>query len=107
IHYDYDEVGNKAKVTRPNGTQTRYAYDDLNRLTDMVSERGATQLSRFHYTLREDGKRSQVQETMVNADGSATYRQVDYGYDEHDWLVSESGRDGAGDPYSKTYTHDD
>lgn len=64
--FAYDKVGNRQSVTRQNASSvmfgtTRYTYDALNRLTDLVNTNstGAV-LSSYHYQLWADGKRLSV-----------------------------------------------
>jgi len=114
-NYDYDEVGNKSSLTRPNGTQTGYAYDQLNRLTDMATRQGtadqvaagtAPLVSRFDYHLRADGRRDGLSEQVVQPDGTTSTRTVAYAFDLANRLTQESGTDGQGKSYQKTYTLD-
>lgn len=42
IEYDYDVLGNRLQVIDPDGKQTTYVYDALNRLESMTAEAGTT-----------------------------------------------------------------
>jgi len=113
--YGYDPVGNLSGLVRGNGVRTRYAFDELNRLTDLVHERatvgGSTtagapeELSRFHYTVRDDGKRTGLNESVTNNTAATpgalpvTTRGVSYGYDNAGRLTGEIGTDGRGVSY--------
>lgn len=99
--YAYDKVGNRSVVVYPNGTCTAYAYDNLNRLTGMVNrtyegggltvcpESGAL-LSQFDYTLGAAGNRTQVDELVLEADGTLRKRTVKYEYDNLYRLTKET-----------------
>ena len=63
--YTYDGVGNRSSVTYPNGAVAQYAYDSLNRLTnlDNLTATGET-ISSYAYTLdsaRESDVRGRVE----------------------------------------------
>ncbi len=65
---------NRASVRYPNGVTTTYAYDALNRLTVLESQRSdGTVVSRYQYTLGAAGNRTRIVEH--------TGRTVDYSYD--------------------------
>jgi len=99
--YAYDAVGNRSVVVYPNGTCTAYTYDNLNRLTGMVNrtyegggltvcpESGAL-LSQFDYTLGAAGNRTQVDELVLEADGTLRKRTVKYEYDNLYRLTKET-----------------
>ena len=86
--FTYDKAGNRASVSRATSTgslfsTTTYAYDSLNRLTDIVNKNGSGAIvSSYHYQLRADGKRLSV------TDGSGT---TNYAYDDGGKLVQEAG----------------
>ncbi len=83
-----DDLGRLASVTDQDGRTTRYAYDDLNRLTEESTTTAAGATSRTRYGYDRAGNL-----TMIDRDGSAqTFR-----YDVDNQLVS----DGVA-----TYTHD-
>ena len=113
--YGYDEVGNKESLVRPNGTATVYDYDSLNRLKGMATRKGTLAqaqagtsplVSRFDYHVRADGRRDQLTEAIAQPDGSAVTRTVNYGFDLANRLTSESGTNGEGKSYSKSYELD-
>ena len=110
-NYDYDEVGNKASLSRPNGITTNYGYDTLNRLTDLANVKGsgtnASEVSRFAYRLRADGRRDKLTETLLQPDGTTSSRNIEYSFDDANRLTGEVGTDGAGKNYSKSYTLDE
>ena len=99
-HYDgatttfgYDKVGNRQSVTRTNAagtvfSTTTYTYDTLNRLTDIVNNNGSNGLvSKYHYGLRLDGKRSSVTDSGPATTGGTT----NYTYDDQGKLTLEAG----------------
>ncbi len=120
--HGYDAVGNLESVVRGNSVRTRYGFDELNRLTDMVHERatvgGSTtagapvELGRFHYTVRDDGKRTGLNESVANNTSATpgalpvTTRGVSYGYDNAGKLTSELGTDGRGVSYRSDWGYD-
>jgi len=96
--FGYDKVGNRQSVSRatPAGvtfSTTGYAYDTLNRLTDLVNRNGNNSVvSSYHYVLRADGKRFSV----TDASGITNYT-----YDDSGKLTQEAG------PYATiAYTYD-
>ncbi len=113
--YGYDEVGNKTSLVRPNGTVTGYHYDELNRLDSLATRKGTLEqvaagtaplVSRFDYHLREDGRRDGLSEQVVQPDGTSSIRTASYEFDDANRLTGESGKDGQGKTYSKSYTLD-
>jgi len=82
-------------------------------LSDLVNvDANNNQLSRFHYTLRADGKRTQLDENVVNAPDptsgltTSSTRSVGYSYDNAGKLTSETGQDGKGIAYQNTWSYD-
>jgi len=110
--YSYDAVGNLSSLTRGNGVQTRYAYDEQNRLSDLANTTNAGDLSRFHYALREDGRRTGINENVVDSPDATTgaarssVRSLAYTYDNAGKLTSETGQDGLGAAYQNTWGYD-
>jgi RHS repeat-associated protein len=80
--YSYDPAGNLAGYLYPNGVQTSYTYNTLNRLTGMGSAKGATNLSSYTYTLGAAGNRLSVSELSG--------RTVNYSYDDIYRLTGEA-----------------
>jgi RHS repeat-associated protein len=97
--YGYDEVGNRKTLSYPNGVVATYAYDNLNRLTNLTNATGTTVLSAFTYTLGPTGNRTQV----VEANG----RVVGYSYDDDYQLTVEAITDpGNQSPLVLAYSYD-
>ncbi len=94
--YGYDHAGNRASLLRGNGVTTGYAYDTLNRLTDVTNSAGGS----FHYVLKPDGKRASV--TVSGA--SSGNGETDYTYDDDGRLTQESG--GLGGTIQYVYETD-
>lgn len=65
--FDYDNVGQLIKLTRPDGSHVGFEYDAAHRLTAIVQQDGA----RLTYTLDPAGNR--IQEDITGADGSYVY----------------------------------
>jgi YD repeat-containing protein len=80
--YSYDAVGNLAGYVYPNGVETSYEYNTLNRLTSMGVKKGAATLASYGYTLGATGNRLSVTE--------ANGRKVNYTYDDLYRLKSET-----------------
>jgi YD repeat-containing protein len=73
--YRYDDVGNLAGYLYPNGVDTSYTYNLLNRLTNVSSANAQlAALSAFTYELGPSGNRTAVTDLSG--------RHVDYTYDE-------------------------
>ena len=90
--FGYDKVGNRQSVTRKSAgtvfSTTTYIYDSLNRLTDIVNQNASGGLvSKYHYTLRPDGKRQSVTESGPATSGATT----GYIYDDAGKLAQEAG----------------
>jgi RHS repeat-associated protein len=80
--YGYDEVGNLAGYTYPNGVATTLQYDGLNRLTNLASKGQQGTVASYAYTLGAAGNRTGVTELSG--------RTVSYGYDTLYRLSSET-----------------
>ncbi|MBI1790799.1 MAG: hypothetical protein HYR60_24995, partial [Acidobacteria bacterium] len=80
--YTYDAVGNLAGYAYPNGAQSTYTYNNLNRLTNLATARSATPLATYAYTLGAAGNRTAVSELSG--------RQVNYVYDSLYRLTNET-----------------
>ena len=70
--HDYDPNGNRAALAYPNGTNTSYQHDTLNRLTDLTTTGSSGSIQSYQFTLGPAGNREQIDE----ADG--TTRAYDY-----------------------------
>jgi RHS repeat-associated protein len=101
--YGYDAVGNLTSTAYPNGVTTTHAYDDLNRLTSVVTTGPGGLIASDVYTLGAAGNRTQVVESgpgtqsrsvvylydavyrltgeQVDAPGTLNDHTVVYGYD--------------------------
>jgi RHS repeat-associated protein len=70
--YSYDPASNLATVTYPNGLQSSFTYDDLNRITALNVGKAS-----YNYTLDQTGNRKQVTESsgrVVNWSYDGIYR---------------------------------
>jgi RHS repeat-associated protein len=70
--YSYDPASNLATVTYPNGLQSSFTYDDLNRVTAMNAAKAS-----YSYMLSPTGSRKQVTESsgrVVNWSYDGIYR---------------------------------
>jgi RHS repeat-associated protein len=84
--YAYDNVGNLQGYLYPNNVKTTYAYNTLNRLTNVSIGTGST-LASYAYTLGPAGNRTQVTEMGG--------RQVSYTYDALYRLTGETITGGS------------
>ena len=84
--YAYDNAGNLQKYLYPNGAQTTYSYNTLNRLTNVTIAKGGT-LASYAYQLGAAGNRTQVTELGG--------RQVNYTYDALYRLTGETIAGGS------------
>jgi RHS repeat-associated protein len=80
--YTYDEVGNLRGFTYPNGVNTFYRYDSLNRLTNVTGGKLLDTLASYSYTLAPAGHRTSS--TELNG------RVANYAYDLLYRLTSET-----------------
>src|SRR5262249_37315335 len=88
--YFYKSVGTIDHFTYPNGTETNYGYDLLNRLTTVNNKQGGTLLSSYVYTLQADGLRTGVAEQQLEADGTYSAVVTTWTYDALQRLTQES-----------------
>jgi RHS repeat-associated protein len=75
--YTYDAASNVATATLPNGLQSSFTYDTLNRLTQLV-----TPVSGYNYQLGPTGARTQAVES--------TGRTINWSYDGINRLTAET-----------------
>jgi RHS repeat-associated protein len=85
--YSYDKVGNLSGYLYPNGVQTGFTYDTLNRLKNIQIAKGASTLASYAYTLGLAGNRAGVTELGG--------RSVSYTYDSLYRLTGETISGGA------------
>ena len=82
--YGYDPVNNLVTVTYPNGVQSSFGYDDLNRLTNMPVQKALT-IANYSYQLGAVGNRNSASEQT-----NGTTRTVNWTYDNIYRLTNES-----------------
>jgi YD repeat-containing protein len=114
--YSYDAAGNLKSVSDPNGQNTSYTYDGLNRLTDeLVTIAGGTiDVFREHYDLNDNGSRNDAIDTRYTGTTANTvFSQIEYqwGYDADQRLASEvltvqTGGANAPAPYANAFSYD-
>jgi RHS repeat-associated protein/fibro-slime domain-containing protein len=111
--YRYDKLGNLDQVENPGNVIADYDYDSLNRLTllrhfaddgdDVYEPLIDTLLAEYDYTVRPDGKRSQVVET----DDQGITTTIDWVYDELGRLAEERfDATGTTDDFIARYGYD-
>jgi RHS repeat-associated protein len=91
----YDNAGNRTSLVHPNGVATTYGYNTLNRLTTLATQKAATTIQSYAFTLGPTGNRTQIAEvgktktytyddlyrlTGETLSGSTVYSKV-FGYD--------------------------
>ena len=95
---EYDEVGSLAELVRPNGADTKYTHDRLNRLTGIRTYTRAsdTTIASYAYTLGPTGVRTKIAE----ADGT----ERSYEYDALYRLTRETV--SGPQSYENSFTYD-
>lgn len=102
--FEYDMVGNLARVTRPNESFISYSYDDARRVVGITDNAG----NRITYTLDAAGNR--VKQEVFDPNG-ALKRRLQHEYDSDSQLrrilgangqVTALGYDAVGNPVSQT-----
>lgn len=88
--YDYYDTGYVKSITYPNGLKTEYEYDNINRITKLITSKNGTAINTFEYEYDNNGNT-----TKEIKNGSAT----SYTYDSLDRLVSVSYSDGTSVAY--------
>jgi hypothetical protein len=63
--YSYDPVGNLSGYLLPNDVLNLYAYDSLNRLTNLTARRFLNTLASYAYTVNPSGHRATATETLI------------------------------------------
>ncbi len=99
--YAYDGIGARTAVRHGNGVETRYAYDELDRLVSLEHRApGGERIASFSYAYQADGRRVSASEETPS--GSSVVR---YSYDALGRLLSEI-RTGGAHPFSASYAYD-
>jgi len=95
---EYDDVGSLSKLVRPNGVDTKFDHDSLNRLTNIrtYTRSPDTTIASYGYTLGATGIRTRIDE----ADGTSR----GYQYDDLYRLTKETVN-GA-QSYENSFTYD-
>jgi YD repeat-containing protein len=97
--FGYDAVGNRTRLTQPNGVTTTYTHDARDRLTTIESRTAAgTLLARYAYTLDAAGNR-----TGVTEHGGRT---VTWQYDLLHRLVAETITEPGGTTETESFGQD-
>jgi RHS repeat-associated protein len=109
ITYVYTPVGNIDHITYPNGTETDYGYNTLNRLTSVTNKVTASGsvLSSYSYTLNADGLRTGVTEQQLEVGGSTSTTTKTWTYDNLLRLTGEAVVSSiSANSYTDTYSYD-
>jgi RHS repeat-associated protein len=95
---DWDPNGNRSALSQPNGTDTSYTYDTLNRLTNLMTTGPSGIIQSYDFTLGLAGNRERIDE----ADG--TFRE--YTYDDLYRLTGDKVSGTTGLVYEKVFDYD-
>ena len=93
LAYQYDNDGNRTRVTHPDGQYVTYNYDGLDRPTSITTSAGTTPAS---FSYNPDGTRS-----GFNSNGTAV--ATTYGYDAIDRLTSLANNPAGNPAYNNAY----
>jgi RHS repeat-associated protein len=108
--YTYNAVGSLESIYYPNNVKGTYGYNALNRLTDLLWEKGSgtpltwSPVYRYHYGLYADGQRANSQE--FNAGSAAATAGFIWQYDALNRLTQEQYGNGGIDDYVRQYVYD-
>ena len=100
--YGYDPNGNRLTNALPNGVVCVSGFDALNRVTQMMNAKGATNLYTVSYGYDLVGNRRSIIEDLP-AQG---VRTNSYGYDAQYRLTNEVSQSSVLSPQSFSYTYD-
>ena len=105
--YFYTPVDRVDHIVYPNGTETDYGYDSLNRVTSVTNKASTTLLSSYAYTLEPDGLRTGVTERQLEADGSYSTVTVGWTYDALKRMTQEAYTSTiSSNSYNDQYVYD-
>ena len=114
--YEYDIAGNLTRMLQPGYVVTDYIYDELNRLniqrtwraTDSNLDTVDALLAEFDYTVRADGKRTEVHEKQLDPSDSMIDEAItSWDYDALGRLIEETfDFDADGVDRIDTYKYD-
>jgi RHS repeat-associated protein len=108
--YNYTAVGNRWKVTLPNGIVTEYLYDSLNRLTNMTHKLGGTNLlASYSYQLHPTGRRTNAVEVLKTEDSGTPWitNTLSWAYDQMYRLTNEtSSSSSMAGNFTNSYAYD-
>ncbi|MED5240103.1 MAG: polymorphic toxin-type HINT domain-containing protein [Pseudomonadota bacterium] len=97
--YGYDAAGNRASLTRPNGVETTYTYDGVNRLTrQVIKDQAGNILASYTYSLSPTGRRTGIEEHNG--------RVTEYNHDGLYRLTGETVTDPVNPDYTATFEYD-
>jgi RHS repeat-associated protein len=96
--FDWDPNGNRSVLSQPNGTDTSYTYDTLNRLTNLATNGPSGVIQSYDFTLGLAGNRERIDEV----DGTVR----EYTYDDLYRLTAEQVSDVGGFVYQKVFEYD-
>ena len=88
--YEYCDTGYVKSITYPNGLKTSYEYDNINRITSLMTSKNGATINTFEYEYDNNGNT-----TKEIRNGAATL----YSYDNLDRLVSVTYSDGTSVAY--------
>jgi RHS repeat-associated protein len=110
--YHYDNVGNRLEVDLPSGVVTKYTYDSLNRMTNLIHQIGTvtvTNLATYSYRLDAAGRRTNAVEVLRQEDGVDQTNTLSWQFDALYRLTNEVDATKSPDgnySYTNTYQYD-
>jgi RHS repeat-associated protein len=107
--YHYDAAGNRSEVDLPNGVKTFYAYDSLNRLTNLVHQLGAVTNASYSYKLDGTERRTNAVEVLRQEDNSYLTNVLSWQFDGMYRLTNEvslSTTSSGAYAYTNAYQYD-
>ena len=96
VTYEYDSIGRRTRINRPNGTSTEYTYTPRGEYASITHKRGSTTILNLAYTRDKTGLITQTVETR---EGETTITW-NYTYDQQERLT-QATRNGT--VYAYTY----
>ena len=106
--YTYTALGSRESVALPNGGTTTYAYDSLNRLTNLTQRAtGNLLLARYDYQLDATGHRTNAVEIILQPDDTSYItNNIGWMYDGMSRLVKEVRSQNSGASSEDDYSYD-
>lgn len=72
----YDALSRRTSLTRPNGVNTGYSYDNLSRLISVLQQRGGATLDGATYTVDNAGNRTSKNDLLAGVTSNYAYDSI-------------------------------